>query len=292
MATVNIGNIKFNWKGPWSNATTYAVDDVVSLSGSSYISIQAGSNQNPASASAYWQQMSAAGTDGTDVGATLANKEIAFKTNAGAVDGIPIGTAGQFLKVNSGATGYEYGAVSSDCVKLASHTTSSSVQSVDMDITFDDSIYSHYELTYYAVCASDTSLRMRIRQGGSTQTGANYTYVIDYAYRTLGGSGTGSWGGNSGNNEMRFMDWNHPDDKPEIGKMFFAKMQDTTVYKSFNGQAGFERQSGGTSYLPGGSTTTGTFIGNKNAITGFHFFNNSNVNFTTGSTFVCYGYKK
>ncbi len=109
MATVNIGNIKFNWKGPWSNSTTYAVDDVVSLSGSSYISIQAGSNQNPASASAYWEQMSSAGTNGDTFG--LANKEIAFKTNAGALDGIPIGTAGQALKVNSGATGYEFGAV-------------------------------------------------------------------------------------------------------------------------------------------------------------------------------------
>ena len=53
MATVNIGNIKFNWKGPWSNSTTYAVDDVVSLSGSSYISIQGGAGQNPASASAH-----------------------------------------------------------------------------------------------------------------------------------------------------------------------------------------------------------------------------------------------
>jgi hypothetical protein len=114
MATVTLGNIKFNWKGAWNSGTAYVIDDVVSLSGSSYVSIQAGTNQNPASASAYWQQMSAAGTDGTDVGATLNNKEIAFKTNAGAVDGIPIGTAGQFLKVNSGATGYEYGAVVSE----------------------------------------------------------------------------------------------------------------------------------------------------------------------------------
>ena len=37
------------------------------------------------------------------------NKEISFKTNAGALDGIPIGNAGEFLKVNSGATGYEFG---------------------------------------------------------------------------------------------------------------------------------------------------------------------------------------
>ena len=32
-------------------------------------------------ATAYWNIMSSAGTDGTDVGATLNNKEIAFKTN-------------------------------------------------------------------------------------------------------------------------------------------------------------------------------------------------------------------
>jgi len=66
MATVNIGNIKFNWKGAWDSSTTYAVDDVVSHSGSSYVSIQAGSNQNPASASSYWEQMSSAGTNGTN----------------------------------------------------------------------------------------------------------------------------------------------------------------------------------------------------------------------------------
>ena len=30
MATVTLGNIKFNWKGPYNNATAYVVDDVVS----------------------------------------------------------------------------------------------------------------------------------------------------------------------------------------------------------------------------------------------------------------------
>ena len=112
MATINLGAIKFNWKGAYNSGTSYAVDDVVSSGGNSYVCIQAHSNQAVGNATAYWNIMSSAGTngtDGTDVGATLANKEIAFKTNAGAVDGIPIGTAGQVLKVNSGATGYEYG---------------------------------------------------------------------------------------------------------------------------------------------------------------------------------------
>jgi len=113
MAQVNIGAIKFNWKGPYNNSTAYVVDDVVSSGGSSYVCILA-SQGNAVSSGTYWQVMSSAGTngtDGTDVGAALANKEIAFKTNAGAVDGIPIGTAGQALKVNSGATGYEFGTV-------------------------------------------------------------------------------------------------------------------------------------------------------------------------------------
>ena len=107
MATVNIGNIKFNWKGPWSNSTTYAVDDVVSLSGSSYISIQAGSNQNPASASAYWQQMSSAGTNGTngtDISTTLTTQgDILYRSGSGLAR-LGYGTAGQFLKTQgSGA---------------------------------------------------------------------------------------------------------------------------------------------------------------------------------------------
>jgi len=109
MATINLGAIKFNWKGAYNSSTSYAVDDVVSSGGNSYVCIQAHSNQAVGNATAYWNIMSSAGTNGTDVGATLANKEIAFKTNAGALDGIPIGTAGQALKVNSGATGYEFG---------------------------------------------------------------------------------------------------------------------------------------------------------------------------------------
>ena len=111
MATVNIGNIKFNWKGPWQNGTTYAVDDVVSLSGSSYISIQAGAGQNPASASAYWQQMSSAGTNGTngtDVGTTLTTQgDILYRDGSG-LQRLAKGTAGQDLRMNSSANAPEW----------------------------------------------------------------------------------------------------------------------------------------------------------------------------------------
>jgi len=189
MATVTLGNIKFNWKGAWNSGTAYVIDDVVSLSGSSYVSIQAGTNQNPASASAYWQQMSAAGTDGTDVAATLANKEIAFKTNAGALDGIPIGTAGQFLKVNSGATGYEYGAVSSDFVKIASGTISNQGDLIINNLDF--TTYKNFKVYLSKLNTNNSheylACRLQYDNSGSqaTETGSVYTYALR-GYRVYG----------------------------------------------------------------------------------------------------------
>jgi len=111
MATVNLGRIKPVFRGAYNNSTAYVVDDIVTSGNETFICISA-STGNATSNGTFWTKLAAKGADGTDVAATLANKEIAFKTNAGALDGIPIGTAGQILKVNSGATGYEFGAVS------------------------------------------------------------------------------------------------------------------------------------------------------------------------------------
>ena len=129
MATLNLGRLKPVFRSTWNSATAYNVDDIVVRNNQSYISIQAGTNQDPATATAYWTLMAAKGSDGTDVGATLANKEIAFKTNAGAVDGIPIGTSNQILAVNSGATGYEFinqpvGISGADMFRMISNSTS------------------------------------------------------------------------------------------------------------------------------------------------------------------------
>lgn len=109
MATVNLGRIKPVFRGAYNNSTAYVIDDIVTSGNETFIAIAA-TQGNATSDASKWTKLAAKGADGTDVGAVLANKEIAFKTNAGAVDGIPIGTAGQVLKVNSGATGYEFGA--------------------------------------------------------------------------------------------------------------------------------------------------------------------------------------
>ena len=191
MATINLGAIKFNWKGAYNSGTSYAVDDVVSSGGNSYVCIQAHSNQAVGNATAYWNIMSSAGsngTDGTDVGATLANKEIAFKTNAGAVDGIPIGTAGQFLKVNSGATGYEYGAVSSDFVRIVT-ATGDNTAVFDLNDCFS-STYENYRILANIHVSSTTNVNIRTQNSSNSEISTGYYYLGTQNYKSSGSSGT------------------------------------------------------------------------------------------------------
>jgi hypothetical protein len=57
--------VGFSSKGAWSSSTTYVVNDMVTYTGSSYISILAGTNQNPATANTYWTVLAQAGANGT-----------------------------------------------------------------------------------------------------------------------------------------------------------------------------------------------------------------------------------
>lgn len=47
------------WQGGWSAATAYAVDDAVQYGGKAYVAIQAGTNNNPATATAFWSLLAA-----------------------------------------------------------------------------------------------------------------------------------------------------------------------------------------------------------------------------------------
>lgn len=111
MATVNLGSIKFKWKGTYSGATAYTVDDVVEYNGSSYICILASTGNLPTDAT-YFEQMSSAGTngtDGTDLGTVLTTQGDTVVRGASGLERLPIGSAGQALKVNSSANGFEFG---------------------------------------------------------------------------------------------------------------------------------------------------------------------------------------
>ena len=121
MATINLGAIKFNWKGAYNNSTAYAVDDVVSSSGNSYVCIQASQGNAVGNATAYWNIMSSAGTNGTDLTSTLSTRgDIVYK-GASALTRLPKGTSGYFLK--QGANDPEWGAVDLTALSASSLTS-------------------------------------------------------------------------------------------------------------------------------------------------------------------------
>ena len=128
MATINLGAIKFNWKGAYNSGTTYAVDDVVSSGGNSYVCIQAHSNQAVGNATAYWNIMSSAGTngsngsDGTDLTTLTTQGDILYRDGSG-LQRLPKGTAGQVLQMNSGANAPEYATASSGGLKQVVYAT-------------------------------------------------------------------------------------------------------------------------------------------------------------------------
>tara|TARA_R100000231_G_scaffold138429_1_gene116769 strand:+ start:450 stop:1256 length:807 start_codon:yes stop_codon:yes gene_type:complete len=97
MATINLGNIKFNWKGTYNAGTAYAVDDVVSYNGSSYVCILASTGNLPTNTT-YWNVMSSAGTNGTDLTSTLTTQgDIVYRDGSGLAR-LGAGTNGYFLK--------------------------------------------------------------------------------------------------------------------------------------------------------------------------------------------------
>ena len=94
MATVNIGSLRFDWKGAYNGSTAYAVDDVVSYNGSSYICILASTGNLPTNTT-YFQPMA---SGGTDLSTTLTTQgDIVYRDGSG-LQRLAAGTSGQFLK--------------------------------------------------------------------------------------------------------------------------------------------------------------------------------------------------
>lgn len=92
-----------------------------------------------------------------------------------------LGTAGQALKVNSGANGLEFGDASSDFVKLASGTMSSASTSFDVNGYFT-SDYNHYELVIDNLRNNNSanSTYLRVLVNGTENTASSYRYGWRY----------------------------------------------------------------------------------------------------------------
>ena len=180
MATINIGSLRFEWKGAYNGSTAYAVDDVVSYNGSSYICILASTGNLPTNTT-YFQPMATKGSDGTDVGTTLTTQgDILYRDGSG-LQRLAAGTSGQVLQTGGSGANPSWGTVSSDYVKLASIDSTSGEVSFDGFFTSD---YRVYDLIVHQMQHNSTDWgRLYVNTGGSKQTASNYRMVGDGASR-------------------------------------------------------------------------------------------------------------
>ena len=119
MATIDLGKVKLVWRGTYNGSFNYVPDDVVYYMdgsvGSSYICVANSTGNAPSSGGslhASWNYLA----KGQAVSPTTTQGDIIVR-GASADGRLAIGSAGQVLKVNSGANGLEYGVVDSTALK-------------------------------------------------------------------------------------------------------------------------------------------------------------------------------
>ena len=105
MATVDLGKIKFTWKGAFATSTTYEADDVVSSGGSSWIYVNAtpktGTNAGtPATSnSSHWNLMADGATPLTTAGDVMSH-------SGSSTTRVPIGASGSVLTAGSNSVSW------------------------------------------------------------------------------------------------------------------------------------------------------------------------------------------
>jgi hypothetical protein len=191
MATVNLGSIRFNWKGAYNNSTDYVVNDVVTSSGNSYVCIQASTGNAVGNATAYWNIMSSAGTNGTngtDVGTTITTQgDILYRDGSG-LQRLAKGTASQVLKMNTSANAPEWGTLSSDFVRIVT-AAGDGTAVLDLDNCFSAD-YENYRILANIHVSSTTNVNIRLQNASNSEITNGYYYVGTQNYKASGSSGT------------------------------------------------------------------------------------------------------
>ena len=184
MATIDLGKIKFVFRDTYDNSASYVPDDVVTFTDgsvtSSYICKTATSGNNPSSGGtvhANWQFLA----KGQATSPTTTQGDLIFR-GASADQRLAIGTAGQALKVNSGANGYEFG-VAGGVVQVKSTTKKDSYSATSQNGSFTD-------ITGLSVDITPTSTNNKILVFASVHVAVSSNYGgqgLRFA-KTVGGS--------------------------------------------------------------------------------------------------------
>ena len=197
MATIDLGKIKQVFRGTYDNSTAYVPDDLVVFTDgsitSTYICTTASTGNNPSSggtAHANWAFVA----KGQASSPTTTRGDLIVR-GASADERLAIGTAGQVLKVNGAANGFEFG-TGAKILQV--------VNSTKLDKTSFTSSGSTYQSTGIQVTITPTAASSKIIVIAACSVSANsgYRHAIRIERSINGGSfavPTGFQGNQSGN---------------------------------------------------------------------------------------------
>ena len=274
MATIDIGKLTFTHKGDYASGTAYVLNDVVYYNGSAYIAKQSTTGNVPTNTT-YWST---------------------FTAGSGGIwnSGLSIGSAGQVVKVNSGASALEFGTVSSDFVKIAGGNTTSS-GTIDITGCFSTD-YKFYKLFCNHNFVSQSYIEVAMLNTNGTMDGATY-YSRGNGEYSAGGTGNARWTG--GNNQNA---WNQSDTdgfRPINTWNSFQADEHSMVEMTFDNPIATRKTmvqwnatwSGGGSDHVGMSHGMG-MLDSTNSHSGLRLSSKDNsINFTTTGYYAVYGLK-
>jgi hypothetical protein len=96
--TIDLGKVKFNWRGAYDSSASYKKDDVVEYGGSSYVCIQDTNTHTPLSPS-YWELMA----QGGDPASIMTSEGDLLVRGATGLERLPKGADGQSLIMENGS---------------------------------------------------------------------------------------------------------------------------------------------------------------------------------------------
>ena len=273
MATIDLGKIKFNWRGTYAGGTAYVPDDVVYYMdgsvGSSYMCVANTTGNAPSSGGtphASWEYLA----KGQATSPTTTQGDLIVR-GASADERLAIGAAGKALKVNASANGLEYGDAGAWTV-IASGSGPGAA-SINIDNIFSDTYY-FYKL-YYSWAEDDWVKVRYIKADGSIESGN--VYLHSGSYTKENSAGGPSRAGHTNANYGFYNYWDSADNCPSICEVFYVNPYSSTKETIDFFQA---TQVGGTTlYHHHGSNCNM----NAYAVRGVQFFGQGGDNFTSAN---------
>ena len=293
MATVTLGNIKLNWKGAYNAGTAYAIDDVVSYNGSSYIAKTATTGNLP-TVTANWDLMSQAGTNGTngtDVGTTITTQgDILYRDGSG-LQRLAAGTSGQFLKTQGTGANPVWANLASN-VDLVNYTTIDSTGANTISFTTDWSTNNYYKMEMfiqYQMSAQQGS-KIRLRNASGDITSDSYMYMAFSNYDNVNHANHNHGASrdlNGSRTEIEFNGWGYGSSNcnPNTRLTFYKPDPNN---RQFWTHSYLNNDSGSPQYYA--VYDYHSWCNNTDAKKGWSFYGNNSANFKNGF-YVVLGYK-